>query len=356
MAYSRSSLSTNVLLVDNKYITLVGPQLDRFKSKGKGLYNARCPICGDSKKKKSLARFFFIPAQDHYQVYCQNCGFSKSFKEFLRNHDAVSFSQYQLDIFELAGGRKPVQSEPEPLDEEDKVPFKMAGLTRVPSLSHNHPAKRYIDSRKIPPDTHHRLYFTPHFGKWVNTMLPNKLPVHMKFDPRIVMLLKDRQGNVFGFQGRSISPKSTLRYITIRLDDKMPKVFGLEIYNPNYRGIILEGPIDSLFMENSLAMVGSDVSLDSLTLVSGSTQDRIIVVYDNEPRNAEVVSKMEKAIDLGYNVCVWPTDVKAKDINLMVTNEHRQPTEIRDIIARNTYKGLKAKLQLGIWRKDLDSK
>lgn len=353
MSYFSGNRSTNVLLIDTKYITMVGPQLEKFKSKGKGLYNARCPICGDSKKKKSLARFFFIPYQDHYQAYCQNCGYSESFKTFLSNRDPMLYSQYQMDLFELAGGRKPILTEQvEPEETSESIQFNATGLVCISSLKPNHPAKKYITARQIPSSEHYRIFFTPHFGKWVNTMLPGKLPSESKFDPRIVFLLKDRKGKVFAFQGRSINPRSTLRYITIRLDEKIPKIYGLELYNPNYRGLVLEGPIDSLFMENSLAMSGSDVSLDDLVIAANTTMDRVIVVYDNEPRNAEVVGKMEKTVDLGYNVCIWPSNVKQKDINLMVTEENLTPGEIREIIAKNTYSGLKAKLQLGIWRKD----
>jgi hypothetical protein len=74
-----------------------------------------------------------------------------------------------------------------------------------------------------------------------------------------------------------------------------------------------------------------------------------VVVYDNEPRNAEIVKKVEEAIRGGYTVCVWADSVEEKDINDMVL-AGRSPQEVQSIIDECACSGLTALARFSQWR------
>jgi hypothetical protein len=207
-------------------------------------------------------------------------------------------------------------------------------------LDYDHPAKLYVERRKIPKERHRKLFFAPKFSKWVNSILPNKL--NEKYDePRLVIPFFDERENLIGFQGRAFG-KSAIKYITIMLDDDAIKVYGLDGVVKTKRVYITEGPIDSMFLPNSLAMAGSDMK--SMNLPD------VVYIYDNEPRSSEIIKKMEKNISAGSSVCVWPSFLKEKDINDMILAGY-DISEILEIINGNTFENLRAKVKLAEWRK-----
>lgn len=340
-------MNNNTSILDQKYISLLSGRLDRFKHKGRGVYICRCPICGDSKTDKTKTRFYFFQKDGSYNVYCHNCSYSHKFFVFLKDFDPGMFRDYSMEQFGTTEYTAPV--------EEPKYKYtpNLKTIQKISSLSPNHPAKKYIMNRKIPTNLHYKIYFSENFTRWINTIIPDKIQSKAKFDPRIILFMTDRDGNITGCQGRSINPKSTLRYITIRFDENIPKIFGLEALNPNSKTYVHEGPIDSLFIENSLAMTGSDVTVDDLVTFGNVNLARTCFVYDNEPRNAEIVKKIEKNIDAGHNVCIWPASMVryGKDINEYILNG-LTAGYVKDVIDSNTHNGLIAKMHLSQWRKD----
>jgi hypothetical protein len=88
-------------------------------------------------------------------------------------------------------------------------------------------------------------------------------------------------------------------------------------------------------------MCGSDVYVPS------GTADDCCYVYDNEPRNTEIVKRISKTIDSGDSVVIWPSSVKEKDINDMYLAGHA----VQNMVESNTYRGLEAKLKLNTWKK-----
>ena len=214
------------------------------------------------------------------------------------------------------------------------------------SLSTSHPVKKYIEKRCIPTKEHYRIYYAPKFNKWVNSIIPDKL--NEKYDePRLVLPFIDETGNLFGFSGRSFDPKSNLRYATIILDESRHKLFGLDHVDFSKRYFVVEGPIDSLFLSNAIAMAGADGNLSGL-----ENTENAVLVFDNEPRNKDIVKRMEKAIDKGHKVVIWSEKLKrlGKDINDLVIQGVR-PVDLEMILDQHTYSGLEAKLALTIWKR-----
>jgi len=180
------------------------------------------------------------------------------------------------------------------------------------------------------------------FFTWTNELIPNKFKDLTNDHPRMVIPFRDSKGKIFAYQGRAFGEEQP-KYITIVLDQNEKKIFGLDRINDNRNILICEGPIDSLFLPNCLAVAQGDLRLPQY-------KDKGTLVFDNEPRNREIVKNIEKAVEEGYSVVIWPSDIEEKDINDMIISGLTN-VEISDIIHRNTFSGLEAKTQLSHWKK-----
>jgi hypothetical protein len=109
---------------------------------------------------------------------------------------------------------------------------------------------------------------------------------------------------------------------------------------------VTEGPIDSMFLENAVAT--ADSNLESIT--DCVDKSNVVLVFDNEPRNKEIINKINHAIENHFNVVIWPEFIEEKDINEMVLNGF-SPDEIQDIISKNTFVNLRAKMEFVNWKK-----
>ena len=331
-------------IIDSKYIGLVSSRLDRFKKVKANLYNFRCPICGDSQKHKNKARGYIYQVKTNTNFKCHNCGASLSFNNFLKQIDSTLHKQYIMEKFKegFAGGKNFVVDEPQFTFTSPKFRKKdiCDDLVKISELNTTHRAKKYLINRGIKEDILSKLYYCPNFKEWTNR--------HKKTfddtkhdDQRIIIPLRYPDGQLFGYQGRSLDPTSKMRYITVMLDEDAPKLYGLEKINTKKPIYILEGPFDSLFVENSVAMCGSDV--DIRTFGWGD----YIWVFDNEPRNREIVSRIERCINRGDKVVIWPSHIQEKDVNEMILAKY----DICTILESSAYSELTAKLKLNLWKK-----
>jgi len=329
--------------LDDKYLGLISPRLEKFKKIRAGVYNFRCPYCGDSQKHKNKARGYIYQNKADYNFKCHNCGMTRSFTYFLKDQDPPLYGEYVMERYkEGLTGKGTVTPEPEFTFTQPKFRKKdiCDELTKISELNTTHRAKKYLINRGINEDTLSKLYYCPNFKEWTNK--------HKKIfdntnhdDQRIIIPLRHSDGQLFGYQGRSLDPTSKMRYITVMLDEDAPKLYGLEKINTKKPIYILEGPFDSLFVENSVAMCGSDVDIRSFGWSD------YIWVFDNEPRNREVVNRIAKAIDRGDKVVIWPSNIKEKDVNEMILAKHN----ICTILESSTYSELTAKLKLNLWKK-----
>ena len=321
-------------IIDSKYVNLVSSRLQKFKRVKANLYNFRCPICGDSKKHKNKARGYFYQVKTNTNFKCHNCGASLSLNNFLKQIDSTLHKQYTLEKFKEghAGGRNFVVEEPK---FEFKQPVFRKGLD-LPKASDVTVAKEYLEKRKLDPS---KFYFTNKFKQWTNTQ-KKTFDTIGRDESRIIIPMYDENRNLIGFQGRSLGPNS-VKYITVMINDEAPKIYGLDTIETEKPIYILEGPFDSTLVENSVAMCGSDIDIGSFGWSD------YIWVFDNEPRNREIVNRISKTIDRGDKVVIWPKFVEEKDINDMVQRGHN----VSHVLESNTYSGLEAKVKFNIWKK-----
>ena len=320
-------------IVDSKYIGLISSRLQKFKRVKADLYNFRCPICGDSQKHKNKARGYIYPLKADMNFKCHNCGASTTFNNFLKTIDPTLHKQYVMEKFkERNVGRGSII--PEPKFNFKKPVFR--SKLNLPRASEVPIATKYLEKRKINPNL---FYFTNQFQKWTNTHKQTFNNIN-KDESRVIIPLHDTEKNLIGFQGRSLGPNS-VKYITVMLSEDSPKIYGLDKIDETKPIFITEGPFDSTFVENSVAMCGSDLDVRTFGW------SNYIWVFDNEPRNREIVERINKTISRGDQVIIWPKQIVEKDINDMALAGH----DIMSILESNTYSGLKAKVKFNTWKK-----
>jgi hypothetical protein len=320
--------------VDVRFINLISTRLPKFKRVKPDLYNFRCPICGDSEKTKNKARGYLYRIKTNTNYKCHNCGISLSFNNFLKQVDPALHKEYTLEKFkEGHTGKNFVAKEPK--FEFEKPKFKKTLKIGLPKASSNDDAKKYLEDRKLDPD---KFYYTDKFKEWTNSK------VHtfddLTYDePRIIipLIYKDE---FIGYQGRSLGP-SKVKYITVMLNDDAPKIYGLDTIRGDAPVFVTEGPFDSTFIRNAIAMCGADADVSRWGI------NNPIYIYDNEPRNKEIVNRIGKTIDRGYQVIIWPDHINVKDINDMVMSG----LDVQNLVESNIYSGLQAKLKFTNWKK-----
>ena len=318
--------------VDVKYINLISARFQKFKKVKNNLYNFRCPICGDSQRNKNKARGYLYQVKNNTNFKCHNCGVNMSFNNFLKQVDPTTHKHYTFEKFkEGHTGRNFIAEEPAFNFEAPKFKTKL----NLPKASENYDAKTYLENRKLNPDNY---YYTEKFKEWTNSLQPT-FDSADKDEPRIIIPLF-YQNNLVGFQGRALGP-SKVKYITIMLNDDAPKIYGLDEVQKNKTVYITEGPFDSTFIDNAIALCGADGDVGKWGI-----NDRVWI-YDNEPRNSEIVRRIQSKIESGESVVIYPNSVVEKDINDMVLSG----LDVQSMIESNTYSGLEAKLKFTTWKK-----
>ena len=317
-------------LIDSKYIGLISSRLIKFKRVKSDLYNFRCPICGDSKKNKTKTRGYLYTIKADVNYRCHNCGASMTFSNFLKELDPVVHKQYVFERFkEGTTGRGTVVEEP--IFKFEKPTFKTS--IDLPLASTVDVSRIYLEKRKLDPT---KFYYAERFVEYVNS---HKQKLNVKEHPRIIIPLY-YENNLVGVQGRSLDSNS-VKYITTIFYDEAPKIYGLDSIRRGAPVFVTEGPFDSTFLLNSIAMCGADGDVRKWGV---STP---VWVYDNEPRNPEITKRISSTIARGEAVVIWPSNINEKDINDMVLAGH----DVQSIVESNTYDGLEAHLKFTNWKR-----
>lgn len=277
---------------------------------------------------------------------CHNCGSGLGVANFLKSYFPVYHEQYLLEKYKSGVDTKPTRTATEIVPKVVLNSFRPLLATKISELPDEHYAKQYVLRRQIPTHVHSKIFFTADFSKLVDEVFPNKYSNLSEKEPRLVIPFFDTDSKLLGLQGRSFSPEKALRYITIRANGSTNLVYGLERIDRTKPVYVVEGPLDSLFIPNCLAAANSDLSsvLDKVDVQNA------VLIFDNEPRNKEIVSLLEESIKKNRKVCIWPHTIAQKDINDMILSGVCQSDLIR-MIENRTFVGLQAQLEFCKWKK-----
>ena len=301
-----------MIWIDTKYANLLSAKLERYvvKKHNPFLANFRCPICGDSQKSKTKARGYLLSSKNGLAMQCHNCGASMGFDKFIEHVDASLYRQYRLEKFSGKANKK-VAKQKFDFSPKNKINEKKTLediLECVKDLKENHPAVQYCQSRKLPDYKLSYIYYVDDVSK-IASVLPEYRDTITTTEPRLVLPFYDKENTLIGLTMRAIN-NNRLRYLTVRVDDTKPMIYGYDQVNLSERVICVEGPIDSLFLDNAVAVGGSDMK-KAMDLLPDDT----IYVFDNQPRNRQICNLMLRTIKAGKTVCIFPNTILAKDIN-----------------------------------------
>ena len=259
-------------------------------------------------RKRDHGNLLFIDLRDHY-------GITQCVIENNNNFFPIIEKSKPESVLTISGKVVKRSSGTENLDlKTGKIEISEAGLARVsftgktfttdeptfvfenpvfqskillPLCSEVEVGRAYLQNRGIDPT---KFYFAEKFKTFANSY--KKVFASTSFEESRIIIPLFYNQNLIGFQGRALG-RSKVKYITVMLDDNAPKIYGLDTINTNLPIYVVEGPFDSTFLNNSVALCGADGNLSCL---EGSD---CVYTFDNEPRNGEIVGRIRGAISRG---------------------------------------------------------
>lgn len=341
-----------MLYVDVQYADLLGTAgLRNFKKLSSYVWRFSCPYCGDSRTNKSKARGFILRGEGFLYYRCHNCGVTRSLRGFIIEHADHLRKEYNLDKFRSTIAYSGNRESKVELPEETVHILRLESLPnaeRVLDLPDDHPLLAYLLKRHIPWEAFENLFFVEKFKEFSNSIKPDCIKNLKNDHPRLVIPFYDENGKIFAFQGRALNNKIKPKYLTIKLDETAEKLFGLDKLDTKKDIYVTEGPIDSLFVDNCIAVAGGAVNSKFLL----KHKEKVTIIFDNEPRNTEICKQIEKCISVGFKICLLPTKFRAigKDLNELI-NDGLSKKELKKAIDAHTYVGMMAKVKYSEWRR-----
>ncbi|AUO78731.1 DNA primase [Klebsiella phage PhiKpNIH-6] len=309
--------------------------------------NCRCPICGDSQKNQMKARFWCFEVEGGLRVGCFNCDYKAWFTKFLKETDETLYREFLLERRkENMYREKKAPSISEKIKAKMPVIEKLPNCERLDRLPADHPIVKYVKARCIPEVNWKRLWFTMEWPALVNSVNPGTYKDE-KSEPRLVIPIFNARGDIESFQGRALRKDAPQKYITIKAHEHATKIYGLDTVDESRLVWVMEGPIDSLFVPNAIAITGGSMDLNTVPF-----KENRAWIMDNEPRHEDTIKRMKRLVEAGERVVFWDNAPWAsKDINDMIKDEGATPEEILKYLNTNIASGLMAKMRLSRYAK-----
>ncbi len=207
---------------------------------------------------------------------------------------------------------------------------------RLDTLPDSHKCVRYVRSRGIDSSLLVDLYYSERFREiGIST---GNIMVKGDESPRLVIPIRNSEGKIYGMQGRALDDNE-MRYLTMYFNNN-ERIYGLDKVDVTKPFNVVEGPIDSFFIKNCVALCGAND-------IDNKYSKLATIILDNEPRNRQIVDKVAKYLDRQFKVVIWPDHIKEKDINEMTL----AGIDVNAVVTSNTFSGLTGKLQLNAWKK-----
>lgn len=314
--------------------------------------NCRCPICGDSEKSKIKARFWVNEVDGELLVGCFNCGTHSNFTSFCKSYypdtfKELMFNKYNKDNNEKVEIPSNIGKGFSNIPEKSNIEIQVKKYCKcISDLPENHPIVNYVKQRKIPEKFYEYFWFTSEWQQLVHSIQKESYQ-NPKPENRLVMIIKDFDKRWTAIQGRSLQNNPRNKYITIKENDNANKIFGLDKVDLNKQVFLVEGIVDSLFVENSVAITGGSMNFNDIPI----PKEKRVWVWDNENRAQHTVERIEKAVNANENIVLFDNNWKSKDINDLIVKENISVQEVNNYLKNNIINGLLAQLKFKQWRK-----
>jgi DNA primase len=321
--------------IDLKYLKYL--PLEQFTPKGEGKFNFKCPVCGDSKVQSHKKRGWALLYNNSLFIKCFNCSYSSNFSNFLKVYFPDYYSDYIKEKFLENDSFSPKSKSKENKIDIFAQEYETLNLQKIIDLPEQHRAIKYLKERKITKEMYKDFYYTDNFTSFVNKNIDSSMFKNQNSqDRRIVIPFFNKNKKIFAIQGRTID-NNQVKYLTVKMDKSEDKLYGLDKVNFSKTVYVCEGPIDSLFLDNSLACAGSLSDIDSIKKYT--LKENIVIVPDNDFNNKQTSNFIEQALNNNYRVVIWPKNLGFKDINEGIKKGFSKE-QIQSIIEQNTHEGL----------------
>ena len=338
--------------VESKYVRLISSRLRNFKQKSTNLWNFSCPFCGDSQKNKTKARGYVFAKGNNLFYRCHNCGVSTNVANLIKHVDGALHKEFVLEKYKSGetnnafNANTVLNISPPKFDrvEKSKIFEHAEWLDKLPS---EHFCIEYATKRQFLSIMRNKLLFTQHYKQFCDALVPNH-GKQIVDDARLVIPFYNEYNELIAVSGRALETNDkTLRYVTIRTIESDKKlIYGMDRVDLNQPVKIVEGPIESVFLSNCIASGDANLALVADEISAAEK----VLIFDNEPRNKEIVKMMQNAIKLHHNVVIWPSSIQGKDINEIILSG-KPVDEIEKIISSNTFRDIEAQLKFNMWKK-----
>lgn len=319
----------------------MSPFLDKFKKKRNGLYEMRCPLCGDSKKSKYKTRGNIFLFKDSYIYKCHNCGVPLSLYSFAKMCFPDIFSRHCFSFFS-----KQKEEGINSIFSEEKKKILSSSFPFLLPYSSSEKAKAYVKERKLPKDKCSDVLFLEDLNLLISAFPDSGYNQISHVSPRLVFPIHSKDSSLVGFVTRAIEKDDPIRYYNIKVSPDGVLLSGQRTINHSKRVYITEGHIDSLFLDNALGACSSGFR-GGIEFCKKNHLDYTLL-FDNEPRNNQIKSNMEKYIGEGESIVIFSSfPFKGKDLNQMILQNEK--INLQEEIENRTFQGLRAKLEFNRW-------
>jgi hypothetical protein len=313
------------------------------------VYNGCCPICREGKSWGRKKRLFFLPRDN--VICCHNCGWYGDPIKWICATDNCTFTDIILEIKQGVFGASFIEN----YFDKTKTVTDIVSTPQLPKDSINLFDEVQVEYYKSNKDVQRALSIIN--KRKLNTAInkPKTLWVSLKdkvHQNRIIIPFYSNN-KIVHYQSRSIYPAQQPKYLSKQSSDKV--LFNVDnIKNEISTIFITEGPIDSFFIENGIAVAG--IQEHSKALYTKKQKIQIsryllhekIWVLDSQWLDTASYNKTSILCELEEKVFIWPKNIgtKYKDVNDMCVslNINRLPHKF---LKENTFTGLKGKVKLG---------
>lgn len=309
--------------------------------KGSGDYRGCCPTCREGKSWGKKRRLNYVP--DKNFIHCFNCNKTWTPINWIMEQSGLEYNQVLEESKEYNFSNFEYNDEKFVRPESETLPVDSINLFDKQQVD-------YFMSNKVVKDAL-RLIKDRRLDTAVNK--PQALYVSLKdyiHKNRLIIPFYDHNNKIVWYQTRSIYKKDEVdrpKYMS-KLNSER-SVYGLDRINEQIDYLfIFEGPIDSMFVKNGLAMGGISMSdLQEEQMKRYRLHQKIWVLDNQLKENEDVKYQVNKLMENGERVFLWPKKFKGiKDVNELCVKVNKD--SIRpEFFIENSYEGIEGLNKLG---------
>lgn len=311
--------------------------------KSTNTYTGGCPICREGKSWGRKSRLYYIPNDS--KLCCHNCGWYGTPINWVMEVEQLTYKEVAAQIKECDYEYGlPVETiEKAQTTELPRDSINLFDRTQLTYYKDNDSVKRAVDvivDRKL--------------NKAVNrprTLYTSLTDVVHK--NRLIIPFYNQSNECIFYQSRKLFESDTKPKYLSKMNSEKSLFNYNNVSSSTDNVFITEGPIDSFFIEDSVAVAGiQERSKESLTPVQAQQLERLFLVQtvwvlDSQWLDQTSLIKTETLLKNNQCVFIWPRNIgeKFKDINEMCVYFDIDRIG-KKYILENTYCGLKGIVKL----------